>query len=108
MNTSPRPKRIDAAFNVFLTAVMVFFSFLDWITDDKDSADTTSLLEAAFSDSLIGQGIVLLTGLVLGLVLTAVAVQQFWNRCVTDVFSLRAVTLAEAYAFSLVTWIILW
>jgi hypothetical protein len=77
-----------------------------WLMEDAGAEGAVSHLEATFTSPLVRGG-VLIAAVLLALFLPAVAVHQFWNRCVTDIFSLRAVTFTEGYAFSTILLILL-
>src|SRR5688572_28201678 len=107
MEAPETARRITVLSNCFLTFVSLFLVFGQWFTDDDPAAGSTSHLEAVFPDNEPLQVGVLVALLIFGVTLATIALHQFWNRFVATVFTLRTITLAEAYALSLIIYILL-
>ncbi len=94
MSDNPKQKAITAGFNILLFLYLIYASFVSYLFDPESDShvpmdDYFEIAPAASIVAAIVLGVVLfLTG--------ALVMRAFWNRLMTNLFSIRDINYQEA------------
>jgi hypothetical protein len=106
MNSEPNrsSNKVTPALNVALLTYFLFVELGEVLTEPK--SERFSYWDRMFAGHPDLSIFVLLVCFVLLIAVGALVVREFWNRLVTDLFDLRALSYQEALAIMFVVWII--